>query len=221
MLYLKSLWLLLCLVPLPISAEVKASALIEEILDRAVKPIQMDFITQGDQLFALTYAQRHFTALRRETDEVFNIEGYRPIAMYDLLHTETESRPGTFALALVASPSRSVVKSVFETFGEAADRCLKGVSCTVHNLSFRESMWAYDDIFRIITDAISDDTSVYESLTFLSISNLDGSKFARHIFFIQSADVVVGLVEPRDRVGRSFGNANNIVYDVLIFEKLR
>lgn len=213
----KHVWLLFCLMPFPVPAQAETSTLIEEILDRAVQPIQMDFIPQGDQLFALTYAQRTFTVLRRETNETSAIEGHRPIAMYDLLETETQTNPGSFALAQAASLAPLIAQSEFERFGAAAERCLTGVDCTVRNLSFDDGAWTSDDIFRLVTDAVSQDASVYESLTFSGTSNLDGSQYTRTAFLMQTADIVIGLVEPRDRVERSYGDADSIVYDLLIF----
>lgn len=214
---IKRVWLLLCLIPLPVTAQGDTSALIQEILERAVQPIQMDFIPQGEQLFALTYAQRTFTVLRRETDEAVNTEGHRPIAMYDLLETKTQTNPGSFALAHLASLAPSVAKAEFERFGAAAGRCLMGVTCTVRNLSSNEGIWTSEDIFGMVTEGTSQDASVYESLTFSGISPLDGSQYTHTVFLMQTADFVIGLVEPRDRAERSYGNANSIVYDVLIF----
>lgn len=201
----------------PISTEVKASTLIEETLDRAVAPFQMDFIFQGDQIFALTSTSRYFTELLRETGENLNVFGDPSIVMYELMRSETDYHPGKLLVPVPARPSPSVVKTVFETFAEAADRCQISVNCTAQT-PFSNERTRMNDFFRQVTDAVSDDTSVYESLTFSSTSNLDGSKQVRTIFFMQTADVVVGLVEPRDRVERSFGNPDNIVYDVLVFE---
>jgi hypothetical protein len=218
---MRILLFILCLMPFSTSAEINRSALIEEILGKAVKPIQMDFVPQDGQLFALMYAQNSFTVLHRETREALIVDGSMPITMYDLLQTETELNPGSAATEMPANLAPFFSKAEFEKFGTAADRCLNRENCTIRKLSFNENTLTSDDVFNIVADAISDDEAIYESLTFLGTTIFDGAPLVRTFFFVKSANTIIGLAEPRDRVERSHGSANSIVYDVLIFETLR
>jgi len=207
--------------PFSAFAEFAAPSYIEPIVDRGVYGVQIDFLPQGDQLIVNMHTLSTVTVFRIEGEPFSEMNGFQPISMTDLLQSETDRKPGSFALAMLAGLAPRFAETTFASFSEHAQRCLENDGCIVRNSLSSGAARTSDDIFRIVIGAHSDPSATSGGLTFVGTSFRDGTPVVRSVFFVQSGDTVIGLVEPRDSTSRSFGIAGSLVFDVLIFEGLR
>jgi hypothetical protein len=208
--------------PFSAFAEFVAPDYIARIIDRGVRPVQMDFLPQDSQMIVRMYPLSTVTVFRVEGEPFADMNGFQPISMTDLLQSDTERNPGSFALAMLASLAPAFAETTFASFSEHAQRCLENDGCTVQNMSLvNGSERTYEDIFRLVIHAHSDPTATYGSLTFAGTSIFDATPLIRSAFFVQSEDSVIALVEPRNSAERSFGITGSLVHDVLIFEGFR
>lgn len=207
--------------PFSAFAEFAAPSFIEPIVDVGVYAVQIDFLPQDDQLIVNMHTQNTVTVFRIEGEPFSDLNGCQPISMTDLLQSETDRNPGSFALAMLAGMAPTFAETKFASFSEHAQRCLENDGCMVRNSLSSGSARTSDVAFRIVIGAHSDPSATYGALTFAGTSFLDGTPVVRLVFFVQSGDAVIALVEPRDSTSRSFGIAGSLVHDVLIFAGLR